>query len=249
METGPFMLRFALWLTAALVFALGCSAPHDNPLDPDSPRYREPIAPPALEARVHSLHISRTFPTGEIYQVEMQLVGTDAPEQDSVRVIYDERDTLHLEYLADSSFWVANVTATTLGDPDLGAVVGKPFAFLAWSSGTRFEVGPAYLFRVIEDVPLTVSPSADSVTGPHPTLTWQPFSAAFPFGYRAQVFPSQTNSPIWSTPIPSGVFSIQVTDSLADGDYYWTITVIDEFGDYSRSREAYFAVVAESGQP
>jgi hypothetical protein len=42
--------------------------------------------------------------------------------------------------------------------------------------------------------------------------------------------------------LPDSVTSVQVSDSLVDGNYYWVLYVIDNFSNRSRSREGEFAV-------
>jgi hypothetical protein len=40
-----------------------------------------------------------------------------------------------------------------------------------------------------------------------------------------------------------------VDDTLTDGSYYWTISVVDSFNNVSRSKEGRFEVLSAQPQP
>jgi hypothetical protein len=227
---------------------LGCSAPHDNPLDPESDRYHPLTPPQQLSARVRSMHVSRNFPSTDTYLVIAELFGADAPDQDSAWVSYKNYAAERLGWDSTAQIWVTNFSTSYFNDPHLGSVIGQPFVFAARRGAIRTSVGPVYLFRVIESVPQLTSPTGEDTVGSQPTLIWPMFTGGFPFEYLVIVIRVNTsNDTVWVSPrLPSSVLSAQVPDSLVDGTYYWTITVFDEFENSSRSKEGVFYVVAGS---
>jgi len=234
------------------LLALGCSAPHDNPLDPASDRYRPATSPAALSGSVRSVHVSRNFPSTDTYSVVAELGGNDAMLQDSAWVSFAGRTPVALS--RTSAFAWATVFAASYffaDDPHLGSVIGLPFDFSALDQdGNRHTVEPVYLFRVIEGVPRVLEPDSLDITGSHPVLAWEPFSSGFrPFYYRPAVHMEAEGFQfiVWTAPLlPDTVLQIQIPDSLADGQYYWTVTVLDTFQNSSRSKEGLFLVQAES---
>jgi hypothetical protein len=244
------VLPFLLGLLSLL---LGCAAPHDNPKDPLSPRYTpEQPAPyvPDFESRVWSEH----FPVGqvsEIYQVRTEFYNPDTSfALDSVWVIYD--GWLPLGLRSDSTgVWGTNFDQSVFGcGQQMACVMGEPFNFYAHHGlDSVYGVGPLYLFRVIATAPATDEPDSGDTVNPFVMLQWSPFSANFGFSFRANLVRTDTAWTWISTLLPRDQYLVYpAPDSLADGNYYWTLSVVDSFGNSSRSQKAYFNV-SSSGAP
>jgi hypothetical protein len=224
---------------------LGCSAPHDNPLDPESARYHPLVSPADLSARVRSMHVSRNFPTTDTYLVIAELFGPDAAIQDSAWVTYTTFPAVPLYWDTTTGIWVTNFAPTYFSDSRLGSVIGRPFTFSAQDGPTVSTYGPVYLFRVIESVPQLTSPMSNDTVGPQPSFVWPMFADGFPFEYLVMVLSEAGNDTAWVSPrLPSSVLSAQLPESLTDGAYYWTLTVFDNFENSSRSKEGLFQVSA-----
>jgi hypothetical protein len=239
-----------LGLLLLLGGSFGCSAPHDNPLDPASDRYHPPVATADLTGHVRSVHVSRIFPTTDSYSLVTELDGSDAALQDCVWVSYMGRTPIALSRTSATQ-WATVFAAAYFGDSHLQSEIGLPFVFHCLDlSGIQREVGPAYLFRVIEDVPRVLEPDSEDVVSPRPVLSWEPFAADFrPFYYRPAVYASAENFvfTVWTADLlPETQNSIVVPDSLADGAYYWALTVVDTFNNSSRSKEGMFTVLASA---
>jgi hypothetical protein len=242
-------MRRRLWAAifglAALLGWSGCSAPHDNALDPGSQHYVAPSLPAAnLSGRARSLHISRKFGS-DTYSVICELFGSDAARQDSAWVSFNGQDSVSLSR-TDPATLSTVFAASYFGDTRLSSVLGCPFTYQSKDNGGASHViGPVFMWRVIESSPALTSPSGDDTTDAHPKLTWNAFSAAYPFGYRADVvnLTDGFETAAWTSPLlHDSILHVECPDSLPEGEYYWTIAVVDCFQNSSRSKEGTFTV-------
>ena len=101
--------------------------------------------------------------------------------------------------------------------------------------------------RIIEQTPVPAAPQGlEPVADPRPTLTWEPAALPFPFTYRVdvvQVFDANIHTVLHTVEaIPSSATTLRVPAPLGRGTYYWTLSVVDAFGNRSRSKEAGFLV-------
>jgi len=115
---------------------------------------------------------------------------------------------------------------------------------------------PFYVSRIIENTATPTYPtfntatSQKDTTGSTPLLQWSPPDVTFNYTYTLTL--SLVVSDIRTvertyTKLNSSSMQLQVlADSsglpLSAGDYVWTISVVDDFGNYSRSKEAPFVV-------
>jgi hypothetical protein len=237
-------------LAGIIVITVGCSAPHDNPLDPKSEFYvppAPPYTPPGFEAHVRSVHISRNFPTTDSYSLMVEAWSDESAAIDSVWITYRDQPPVALSWTTQD-IWAALFSASYFGDPRLGSVIGQPFVFIfRTNEDSSFAEGPVYLFRVIEKTPQLISPIHGSTDSSYPLLSWEPYEAGFPFDYRAVVIltvEQQFETIVWTSELLSSIETeVQVSDSLVNGDYYWTLSMIDSFKNSSRSKEAEFTVI------
>ena len=102
------------------------------------------------------------------------------------------------------------------------------------------------VFRIIDQSPQIVSPqnraAADSS---RPNLTWNPFGTTFPFTFSVRVEKIVGGIPAlaWERMgISSQTTAIRVMKTLTRGEYRWTLSVVDEFGNTSTSQPAAFLV-------
>jgi hypothetical protein len=129
----------------------------------------------------------------------------------------------------------------------LTALLGTPLRLHAVDrQGGNTVTTPQQFVRVIEEVPIAVQPSGDQIVSTNPpTLTWEPTDLGFPFIYRVEIFRDEVNQAIQVLQV-DGLSSTQtelmVAEPLPTGQYYWTVSVLDAFGNQSRSKEAAFRI-------
>lgn len=247
-------------LTGSLFYAIllvSCNAPHDNLFDPESEWYQgNPVGQYELDdfdTRVRSLHTSQIFPTVDSYSLLAEVWTEELIPIDSVTICYPGRNPVHLT-LTSRGIWATLFSPSyfNVEDPYMESVIGQPFRYNIFvRHDAEYVAEPVYLFRVIEETPVLISPVQSDTVGTTVELHWQPFDVAYLHWFRASVWRNEFEfeAEVWSSDTLSSVVeSVVVSGSLSQGSYYWTLYVIDEFDNYSRSRENEF-IVLEGFQP
>ena len=110
------------------------------------------------------------------------------------------------------------------------------------------QFGPHYLIRLIEDEPKIDSPQGSVQVGQNPTLKWYYLYLPFSYTFKIEIFQIIDQSlyiPILSVSnLSSDTLEYKVIVQLLPGSYLWTISVVDQFGNWSRSKPATFQVGA-----
>jgi hypothetical protein len=173
---------------------------------------------------------------------------------DSVWVSYDGRAPVTLRRASQDTsslqVWKTSLVPSYLSagtgaeDPEMRAVAGKPFVVsFAVQGDSVYQLAPVYMFRVIYDTPLLLEPTGRDTVGVNPQLTWQLYDAPFTFNYLTTVWRDEAEFEvqIWTSDSLSADTSRLIVDiPLPTGNYYWTLFVIDAYGNYSRSVEGEF---------
>jgi hypothetical protein len=115
---------------------------------------------------------------------------------------------------------------------------------------------PFYISRIIENTATPLYPTMNTstlvkdTTGSTPRLHWSLPDVAFNYTYLLRIsrvvsgvnYEIATYSQIGSVDNAFQFPGDNSGETLDPGDYLWTISVIDDFGNYSRSKEAAFVV-------
>ncbi|HYE94796.1 MAG TPA: carboxypeptidase-like regulatory domain-containing protein [Rubricoccaceae bacterium] len=104
------------------------------------------------------------------------------------------------------------------------------------------------IVRIIEGFAQDLNPRALAEVGPTPTLTWVPPLLPFAFTQRVDIaLPDPDTGQqvlVRQFPgLPRTAAAVTVAPPLDPGEYVWTVWVLDDFGNASRSFEAGFRVV------
>jgi hypothetical protein len=209
--------------------------------------------PVVTEQSLRSVHILRWPPLEPVFQLEVEAAAEDPDRPQDLAgaslVVPDLDFSAELvETEPGTGVFAATFDERELPAPGVESLLGQTVRIEARDVSGNAGLGPPQsLVRVIEQSPQTQSPQFPDVVSTRPTLVWQPAQLPFAFTYRVDVFvvnaagiprlfdryenidPNQT--------------SIQVEEELASGeDHFWTVWVVDAFGNRSRSREAGFTV-------
>ncbi len=244
---GPYRLqahkdRYAVGVLDALEVRAG--------LDEALPTLRLNALPQFTGIALRTIHLSRWWPENDLFFLT---VAADVDDADGLldidRVWLDLPDlgfTATLEARAAGRFEKI-IQADSLPAVSLQALMGR--ALRLWVRDTQDGVSgsaPQQLSRIIEQTPVAAAPQGlVLLETDRPTLTWDPFPAAYPFTYRIDVFRDEINRPVAARLIENlgmSTTSIQLAEPLPTGPYFWTVTVVDAFGNQSRSKEAGFRI-------
>jgi len=151
-----------------------------------------------------------------------------------------------MTYVPAQQIFQATIDAASLPQGSLEWLVGKSFSVSARDRIGAAAVGkPFFVSRIIQEAPLPLSPTALDTAAASPQLLWAQLSLQFPYSYKIELFRLDQGVPslLWSVSnISSSLSSFQYPDQLSTGLFFWTISVVDEFGNLSRSKEGSFIV-------
>jgi hypothetical protein len=192
-------------------------------------------------------HIAQWWP-GEIYQADFAAVVVDddgTSDIDSVFVVVDSIRR-SMSYSPIDRRFHASLKSDELPSSNLHWLDAKPILILARDRPGNAASSPELLIvRIIEETPVAVSPSGLDTASASPTLGWIATYQPYPFTYEVEVVRVDAGyqTSVWKqTNIVNTSTSISVTTSLSTGTYYWTLAIVDEYGNRSRSKEASFIV-------
>lgn len=203
------------------------------------------------DVHVTSSHISRWWPIDDLYLLNLSLRVLDGDGQNDLETVLVSipslafldtvQQTMNLEQYALS------VDHRLFGLENLQDLLGVPIEFIARDrAGNRSESKEYFLARVIEELAVTESPRGLASVSGQPVLKWQVPSLSFQHTLRVEVHRDDAGivSRAWfKDQIPATADSIQVEQILPSGTYFWTVSIVDSFGNSSRSKEAAFRVM------
>ncbi|MCF7797701.1 MAG: carboxypeptidase-like regulatory domain-containing protein [Lentisphaeria bacterium] len=195
-------------------------------------------------------HISHWQPVEDEYVLEVEAEVSDpdgAPDVDSVRFQIPawEFDTL-LTTGADQGVYQG-----VYFDDDFGAAFpeleGESIRLRCGDqSGDWGEWYTTQISRLIVSVPQILSPAGLATVDSLPVFRWSHFDAGFQVQYQVDIFRlNELAIPqfVQSSPaLADTTLQWQTQASLAPARYYWTISVMDRYGNISVSKEAAFRV-------
>jgi hypothetical protein len=202
-------------------------------------------------AQVTSAHVSTRESSDDRFFLE---IITEVSDPDGANDIKKARVEIPARAFADTlargsgpARWQRLFSPAELAAIDLYNLTGIPFQIVAEDfPGKETASSPFFLTRVIAEVPEAISPAnSEMLTTDAPTFRWQ--TPATPFGhtFRVEVFRLDAGFPTFIAAIgniAAGTMSIKYVGRLSSGTYYWTVKIIDAFGNSSRSKEAAFQI-------
>ena len=200
---------------------------------------------------INSCHISRNFPQNDLFFLEVAATVADPDgvgDIDFVEIEIPEINYLDtLDVTQTPGAFMKIIPESQLSVGNFLDILGRQIFLNALDRpGFKSSSQPESLARIIEKTPLTNSPNqGETLNDATPLLEWLSTDLLFDFKYRVEVVRVDfgLNTPVWSQPdIDKTNTSIAVSDSLVPGVYFWTVSVVDRFGNWSRSKEAPFRI-------
>ncbi len=207
--------------------------------------------PNVISQSIISCHISRWWPQNDLFLLEIVAQVEDPDGAGDVELVQIQIPELNfldtLEITQTLGTFMKKIPESKLPGKNLQDVLGREiFLTTLDRAGSQTTSKPNFLARIIELTPETESPQGlVTLQVPTPTLIWKPVTLPFQFSFNVEVVrvDQGINNTVWTlSNIGNATNSVTVADSLVSGTYFWTISVVDEFGNCSRSKEASFLI-------
>lgn len=213
--------------------------------------FRLNARPSFAETQLTSHRISRWFPVEDVYFLEARVLVEDADGPADIQLVTMDipvtqtRDTLEL--LQQSGRWFSRIYDYDLPITSIHDLIGNPVIFNAYNNDSMVtRSDDIYLTRVIETEPLPVTPNAfETVPADSIVFGWERVYLPYAFELRVTIFSVDLGLLIEVDRIESisqNADGYVYRHNLPAGDYFWTLTIVDRFGNTSRSKESTFRV-------
>jgi hypothetical protein len=206
--------------------------------------------PVVSSAQVVTSKFDHWYP-GPVYTALVSANVNDPDGSSDLSDVYVTIDsiTFGMNYNIESGNFQATIFADSLPNQDLQWLVGKQFNVFAVDRENGIGQPPGFFVtRIIESEAKPTSPTGSDTTTSKPIFNWNLPGVSFAYTYQLLVMSLAGGTPtqVWSQTIPnSSTYEFSYPDSLRTGTYYWTISIIDQFGNSSCSKEAAFIVQAQ----
>jgi len=132
-------------------------------------------------------------------------------------------------------------------EPSLPVWLGHPLYIQAEDfPGQKTTAGPFYIARVIQEEPEALSPNNNVVITASPLFfQWRVGAAPFPYTQEVEiqdVLDPESKTILPGIPPGTTIKSYSGGGLPPAGNYIWTVKIVDEFGNSSRSKPAAFQV-------
>ena len=202
------------------------------------------------DVELKTFHLSRWWPPpSDQYWLDVSIRVSDPDGNADIEAVFLE---IPIVSLVDTLQNVRGRFVTQLREADIGvsveAIAGHDINVTARDfAGEETVLLGQRISRIISEVHVADDPSElrEASTNP-PVFSWsndQPVN--FPYEYQVDITRVDENIPTLVqtiTGIPSDSLSVEGLTALPTGQYFWTVSIIDEFGNQSRSREAGFLI-------
>ncbi len=201
---------------------------------------------------VTSVHLRRPPPNLDVdffLQVTARIGDADGDNDVTLAVVevptLTFRDTLSITQTVGR--FQKQIPAASFPGGLLQPLLGQQIFLLAYDrAGNVSRSDPVSVARVISETPQLVSPiDFDFADSRNPVLTWRAMDLPFISTFTVDVvrFEFGLEDPVWSqSQIEGSATSIQVVPTLIPAVYKWTLSVVDEFGNFSKSTQPAFRV-------
>jgi len=196
-------------------------------------------------------HRSRWFPLEEIYFIEIETLVNDPDGIGDIQSVVCEIPSMNFLDTLQAEI-VAGIFSSTLFDSDLPVasvhqLIGRQMYFIVEDDyGTKTTSDAKFLTRIIEETPLLISPTELQSVESYPiNFQWERVSLSYPATLKIEIFQINIGIAFKADEIdkiPIDDQNYHYSTNLNPGDYFWTINIVDEFGNSSSSREGTFQI-------
>ena len=200
---------------------------------------------------VRSARISRWFPPDDLLVLEVEATASDPDGTNDINSVRIEIPEIgfadELEVATTLGRFTRTISESRISGKNLYNILGYEIILTATDrNGVQSEMQKKQIVRIIDEIASPISPvGLERITEQRPELTWQSATPPFKFTCRLDLFRNDSGitTSVWTqSGIAGDLRNIQVANPLTTGRYIWTVAIVDEFGNWSRSKEAAFEV-------
>jgi hypothetical protein len=199
--------------------------------------------------------IDQYFPSPQ-YFVDITATVTDPNGIAELDSVWFSADSLlfPLTYSVTTKNFHATIYKYSFPTNSIQWLVGKPLTVISRDEHHALNISePFYITRVIENEALPVYPSMvnnDTVKIDSLYFKWTPPNVTYNYSYSLMLsrVDGGTQTVVWTlTGLDSfneeyAFYSHPGRPALIAGNYVWTVSVVDDFGNYGRSKESAFVI-------
>ena len=200
------------------------------------------------EIKLNSHIISHWPPVEDLYYIELNVTASDTDGVEDLDLLWFEVAAIGLSDTLERTGSPGLFNLKRQQDIlSLHQFIGQEFQlFLQDKFGAVVRSDNHYIARIIDQTAILIFPVlADTLASPI-ELSWQTVYLPFEFTLAIEITLINTfGIPVLMdriTGIPANTSSYLYSQNLDAGLYYWTLEIIDEFGNSSRSNEGTFVI-------
>jgi hypothetical protein len=196
-------------------------------------------------------HRSRWFPLEEIYFIEFESMVNDPDGIGDIQSVICEIPSMNYSDTLQAEI-EAGKFSSILFDSDLPVssvhqLIGREIYFVVEDDfGTKTISDAKFLTRIIEQTPQLLSPiELQSIDSFPINFQWERISVPYPATLKIEIFQINLGIAFKADEIEEIAINDKnyiYSENLNPGDYFWTINIVDEFGNSSSSREGTFKI-------
>jgi hypothetical protein len=204
-----------------------------------------------IDCKVTTHYYDRNLPAGPLYFCELSAITGDIDGDIDIESVLVEIPALsysqRLNYDPDIQMFMHKLYADELPGMTLEALVGKQIFFeVIDKDNTVVRSSPYYISRIMYQSPDIIFPSGGlDILTVDTTFIWHKYDYGFGVYYHGEIVRIISGGPAGVAfefeVLSQNDTTYNVSVSVLDpGEYYWTLEVIDDFGNSARSKEERF---------
>jgi hypothetical protein len=212
-------------------------------------------APIVTYQQILTRKIDQYFPSPQ-YFVEITATVTDPNGIAELDSVWFGVDSLRypLTYSVTTKNFHATIYKYDFPTNSIQWLVGKPLTIVSRDLHKAVNLSaPFYVTRVIENEASPIYPSSvnnDTVKVDSLYFKWSPPNVTYNYSYSLSLsrVDAGTQTVVWTLPGVNSFYedyafySHPNTPALIAGNYVWTVSMVDDFGNYGRSKESAFVI-------
>lgn len=225
-----------------------------DPAVPTEVNFRLDALPAVTEGEIVTRKVDAYFP-GPVYYAELSANVTDPDGMADLDSVWYTVGNIAraMAFNPESHLYEATVFDYELPTNNIHWLVGKEIRISCLDdAGASTSAGNLFVTRIIEECATAVSPAEGDTADASPLLEWEPARVTFFYTLTLQIVQqhSGTQTLIWSQgKVDANLWSLRCPAVLLPGSYFWTIAIVDEFGNTSQGKPNAFLVdVGGSGR-